>query len=65
MKIFKTKPSIEISKEDMKKLNSIASFLTDGFTIGEDKTVWKVNVRKKNNNTVSSKKTTKGDTPST
>ena len=56
------KQSTEISKEEYKKLENIASFLTHGFTIGKDSTVWKVNVRKKNNNTVSSKKTTKGDT---
>ena len=59
------KQSTEISKEEFKKLENIASFLTNGFTIGKDSTVWKVNVRKKNNNTVSSKKTTKGDTRST
>tara|TARA_B100001094_G_C18018053_1_gene713657 strand:- start:67 stop:249 length:183 start_codon:yes stop_codon:yes gene_type:complete len=58
----KIKQSTEIPKEDYKKLKGIADFLSEGFTIGEDKTVWKINVRKKNNNTISSKRTTKTNT---
>ncbi len=58
----KIKQSTEIPKEDYKKLKGTAYFLTEGFTIGEDKTVWKINVRKKNNNTISSKRTTKTNT---